>query len=82
MPGVIWLNKLIKKYRATRAILCYGKNQTNKSYCKLITYTIGLRNGKVYPESVTFTFFSKAILNCYLSSKWGKEAKTCFWESS
>ena len=29
-----------------------------KSYCKLITHTVDLRNGKVYPESVAFTFFS------------------------
>lgn len=51
------------------------------SYCKLITQTVDLRKGKVYPESVTFTFFfTKALLNCYLSSKWGKEAKTCYRE--
>lgn len=56
MPGVIWLNKLIKKYRATGIILCYGKNQTNKSYCKLITHTVDLRHEKVYPESITFFY--------------------------
>lgn len=58
-----------------------GKNQTNKSYCKLITHTVDLRNEKVYPESITFfAFFPKAMLNRYLSAKWGKEAeaKTCY----
>lgn len=41
-----------------------GKKQTHNSYCKLITHPVDLRDGKVYPESVTFTCFSRMILNC------------------
>lgn len=49
MPRVISLTKWIKRYSVTY----YGKNQTNKSYYKLIMLTVDLRNGKVYPEGIS-----------------------------
>lgn len=47
-PEVIWLNKLIKKYRELYGSY-YAMGETkHKSYCKLIAHTVDLRNGKKY----------------------------------